>query len=56
MNMRNTVEYPITKEEIAECLRGLSILFQREGRIGDMRPLLLEKARDLVLTGKFDPT
>lgn len=58
MNMRNTVEYPITKEEIAEYLKFLAeeIGYDNTGRIGDMGPLLLEKARDIVLTGKFDPT
>lgn len=55
--MRNTLEYPITKEEIVECLDDViaSLLYgtsSSSSPIGDMRPLLLAKAKEIVL--KFD--
>ena len=57
--MRNTVEYPITVDEIIRCLDGLITAHQynaeRKGSVGDMTPLLLTKAKELILFGKFDP-
>lgn len=57
--MRNTVEFPITKEEIVECLDTLiaNMLYLPNGEevsFGDMRPLLLAKAKEIILTGKFN--
>ncbi len=58
--MRNIREYPITKDEIVECLKtmvaDLKQLNEDQMACGDMRPLLLQKAIDIILTGKFDPT
>jgi hypothetical protein len=58
--MRNTVEYPITVDEIIRCLDGLITAHQYDAernnnRVGDMTPLLLTKAKELILFGKFDP-
>lgn len=48
--MRNTEKYPITTQEIVSCLLELSdeLANQRPLRIGDMRPLLLQKAAEIV--------
>ncbi len=57
--MRNTKEYPITRDEIVICLRDLSLELTNDRPmelIGDMRPLLLQKAIDIIQTGTFDPT
>lgn len=55
--MRNTIEHPITKQEIVECLQELiyDIHYDQPSSVGDMRPLLLQKAIDIILTGRFDP-
>lgn len=52
--MRNLVEYPITTDEIVECLDTLiaGMLHLPNGEdvsFGDMRPLLLAKAKEIVL-------
>jgi hypothetical protein len=48
--MRNLVEYPITHEEIMECLARLSevLSYDKTGLVGDMRPLLLDRATEIV--------
>lgn len=46
--MRNLVQYPITYDEIIECLTEASEDASRMGLIGDMRPLLLKYAADIV--------
>lgn len=52
--MRNLMEYPITTDEIVECLDTLiaGMLHLPNGEdvsFGDMRPLLLAKAKEIVL-------
>ncbi len=49
--MRNLLEYPITKEEIAECLDKLAmdIGYEDGFACGDMRPLLLAAAKEVIL-------
>lgn len=50
--MRNTVEYPITLDEVIACLRE----YQKECNpeaMGDMRPLLLQRAIQIVEREKF---
>ena len=42
--MRNLMEFPIDDDEILECLKTLSEQLTSEGRIGDMRPMLLTEA------------
>lgn len=42
--MRNTLEYPITDEEIVACLEKIMNEISQERACGDMRPLLLSKA------------
>lgn len=49
--MRNLVQYPITSDEIVACLRQLSTEISDidgERLIGDMRPLLLQTAANVV--------
>ena len=46
--MRNLSEYPITTAEIEACLLRLSEESSSQGRIGDMRPLLLREAAKIV--------
>lgn len=46
--MRNLEEHPITYEEIILCLERLSLDLSQEERIGDMRPLLLQKAAEII--------
>ena len=46
--MRNTEEYPVTKEEIINCLHSLASQISEEGAIGDMRPLLLQEAIAII--------
>lgn len=41
--MRNLAEYPVTHEEKIALLEKLRVEFMDEGRIGDMRPLLLSE-------------
>jgi hypothetical protein len=42
--MRNLLEYPVTHEEIIECLARLRDREMAEGRVGDMTPTLLDLA------------
>jgi hypothetical protein len=46
--MRNLHEYPVTKEEILDYLARLQDEVIKEDGIGDMRPLLLAKARQII--------
>lgn len=48
--MRNTHEYPVTLDEIVDCLQRLhnDIIHEHPDLIGDMRPLLLRKAISLI--------
>ena len=48
--MRNLKEFPIEKEEILACLTSLieEMAYEKTGLIGDMRPLLLAKAYEIV--------
>ena len=46
--MRNLMAHPVTREEIVNFLRQLSSDFANEMRIGDMRPLLLGIAAQVV--------
>ena len=39
--MRDLVRYPITQEEAVKMLRSEARRISAEGRIGDMRPMLL---------------
>jgi hypothetical protein len=42
--VRNVLEYPVTLEEIVDCLKRLRDREGEAGRVGDMTPLLLEMA------------
>ncbi len=44
--MRNLAQYPVTFEEVMGCLETLKQQHLDEGRIGDMRPKLLQTAMD----------
>jgi hypothetical protein len=46
--MRNIVKYPITESEIVECLERLSKEILDEGSCGDIRPLCLKAAAEIV--------
>lgn len=48
--MRNLVEHPVTPQEIVECLRRTSRELEpgADGAVGDMDPLLLRMAADVV--------
>jgi hypothetical protein len=46
--MRNLLDYPITKEEIVQCLLHLSNELSKDELVGDMRPILLETAARLI--------
>lgn len=49
--MRNLQEHPITHGEILECLNKLieDVSFEKTQLFGDMRPLLLERTKQMVL-------
>lgn len=42
--MRNLLQYPITPDEVLECLRSEADAINDRDVIGDMRPLLLTEA------------
>lgn len=46
--MRNLKEYPITADEIVEYLRRVAAEKDQEDRVGDVGPLLLLAAADIV--------
>lgn len=51
--MRNLRKYPVTSEEVENCLMKLSEEFSQERRCGDMRPMLLEIAAKIVRRSAF---
>lgn len=53
--MRNLRQYPITKQEILECLSTLAQDMLKEKRVGDMRPSLLQEASKIVEEAKYEP-
>ncbi len=46
--MRDLKKYPITLDEIVECLTRLADQLRGEAKEGDMRPLLLSEAAKIV--------
>ena len=42
--MRNLLQYPVTKQEIINCLKEFAAEVSPEESCGDMRPLLLAEA------------
>jgi hypothetical protein len=46
--MRDLRTYPVTLDEIEQCLLRLATEFAAEGRRGDMRPTLLRRAAKIV--------
>lgn len=51
--MRDLSRYPITADEIINCLEDLRVRLTLEGGVGDMRPLLLaEAAKRLRCSGE----
>lgn len=44
--MRNTLEYPVTKEEVISALEDATDVLIEKGNIGDIRPHALEKAKE----------
>lgn len=56
--MRNLKEYPVTTDEIVTFLDILikKMSYENTGCVGDMRPLLLQKAKEIVVWhGKLPP-
>jgi xanthine dehydrogenase iron-sulfur cluster and FAD-binding subunit A len=45
---RNLIKYPVTREEIIDCLTTLSADIIKEERVGDMRPSLLTLAAEII--------
>jgi hypothetical protein len=46
--VRNLLKYPVTQEEILESLRKQMLDIRAEGRIGDMRPLVLRHTTEIL--------
>jgi hypothetical protein len=46
--MRDLKRYPITTSEIERCLLALADELAKEGKIGDMRPMILAAAARIV--------
>jgi hypothetical protein len=46
--MRNTLEYPVTKQEVIDYLVRLQEQLINEGAVGDMRPIYISIALDAV--------
>jgi len=42
--MRNLVKYPVTRDEIVDCIRGIMQNHNQSNRIGEMTELLLAEA------------
>lgn len=53
--MRNLSEFPVTHKEIEDLLIKLSEEFNTEMRMGDMRPMLLRKAAQIVHAARHMP-
>lgn len=51
--MRNLTEHPITLHEIEKCLEQLADEIDRYQSIGDMRPLLLKTAANIIRRVEF---
>ena len=55
--MRDLVRYPIKLDEVLACLDKLATEIVEQNiadqRVGDMRPLLLQKAHQIVLRAGF---
>ena len=51
--MRNLDQYPITVSEIRNTLRSMADQIEKEERIGDLRPLILRTAANIVLRAEF---
>lgn len=51
--MRNLVKYPVTTNEIEQCLKTLAAEFAKEEIPGDMRAVLLRKAAVIVARAVF---
>ena len=45
---RNLIKYPITREEIIDCLTTLAADIIKEEKVGDMRPSLLTLAAEII--------
>lgn len=56
--MRNTLVYPVTKQEIIDCLdrifSELAYEDEKEPRCGDMRQWLLAEAIDIVKSSNYN--
>lgn len=48
--MRNLAKYPVAETEITGALERLACSIEDEGGVGDMRPLLLRTAMQIVIT------
>jgi hypothetical protein len=46
--MRNLIEHPPTKQEVVKCLSDLRIALTSTESVGDMRPLLLQIAAEVI--------
>ncbi len=46
--MRNLAQYPVTELEILQCLGQLESTFRSQARLGDMRPVILATAAEIV--------
>ena len=51
--MRNLKQYPLTLQEITKCLEDLAQRISDEGFIGDIRPLCLRTAPQIVTRSAF---
>lgn len=51
--MRNILEFPVTLTEVIECLQRLEQEALKTDRIGDMTPVLLHRARQIVERERF---
>jgi hypothetical protein len=51
--MRNLLEFPVTLDEVIEGLERLKADIMQEGACGDIRPLLLHRAIQIVKREKF---
>jgi len=54
--MRDLEQYPITTDEIIQCLKELmnDVAYEKTGLTGDMRPLLLANAIKIITEADAD--
>ena len=54
--MRDLEKYPITTDEIIQCLQRLmdDVSYEKTGLVGDMRPLLLANAIQIIMEADAD--